>query len=349
MKKFIQRAYYEIRKFSLMYKELEVSAHAAASSFYIFLSIIPLIALVLTIIPYTPIKQEQLNEFLSLILPMSLNTFIESATVQMYGEGPVFLIISAVSLLWSAGKGMQAITRGLNAVYGVKHEKRSFILLRLEACIYTILLVVILILFVTITFVAKYALTRIGNVFHIDLEFYITLLNNRYLFEWFFLAIFFALLYGLVPYRKVLPHRMWNGAVVAGVTCTLFSQVFSFYLEHFHGFSMYGSMATIILTMIWIFIFMTVFFAGALLNVYIEQFKEQLSNRKRARAGQNIYETEVLYQDIDDYRKKGKKKKKKALKKTTTRYMPSQEEIENALTEAKQINNIKVEEDKKFG
>ena len=190
MRKFIQRAYFEIKKFSLMYKELEVSAHAAAASFYLFLSIIPLIALVLTIIPYTPIKQEQLNQFLSLILPASLESFIEATTLQMYGEGPIFLIISAVSLIWSAGKGMQSITRGLNAVYGVKNEKRNFILLRLEACVYTVLLVVILIIFVMVTFLARYVLTQIMNVFHVDLDFYISVLNNRYLFEWLFLAAF---------------------------------------------------------------------------------------------------------------------------------------------------------------
>ncbi len=317
MRKFIQRAYFEIKKFSLMYKELEVSAHAAAASFYLFLSIIPLIALVLTIIPYTPIKQEQLNQFLSLILPTSLESFIEATTLQMYGEGPIFLIISAVSLIWSAGKGMQSITRGLNAVYGVKNEKRNFILLRLEACIYTVLLVVILIVFVMVTFLARYVLTRIMNVFHVDLDFYISVLNNRYLFEWLFLAAFFSLLYGLVPYRKVLPHRMWTGAVFAGITCTLFSMAFSYYLEHFHGFSMYGSMATIILTMVWIFIFMTLFFAGALINVFAEQLREEHQNKKRE--GQNIFVSEVLVSDIDEYQRNDGKRKGRSLKKTTKR------------------------------
>ena len=276
----------------MMYKELEVSAHAAAASFYLFLSIIPLIALFLTIIPYSPITQEQLNKFLSIILPTNLESFINAVTLQMYGQGPVYLIVSAIFLVWSAGKGMQSITRGLNAVNGVKNEKRNFFLLRFEACVYTTILVISMILSVAITFVGKYILTRIMETIGINLQLYITLLNNRYLVEWLVFAAFFSIMYGLVPYRKQPPHRMWRGGLFAGVTCTLFSWAFSVYLNNFHGFSMYGSMTTIIVTMVWIFCFMTLFFAGALLNVYFEQFHE-IRRNKRVK-GQNIFESEIL-------------------------------------------------------
>ena len=266
----------------MMYKELEVSAHAAAASFYLFLSIIPMIALVLTIVPYFPVTQEQLSKFLSIVLPGTLDSFIDSVTLQMTAQNPFYLILSAVLLVWSAGKGMQSITRGLNAVYGVKNEKRPFLLLRFEACVYTILLVVFLMVSVLITFVAKYMLTRIMLYFKVDLNFYLTLLNNRYLVEWIAFALLFATMYGLVPYRKRWPHTMWRGALFAGVGCTLFSMGFNFYLNHFHGFSMYGSI----------------------------QLKEKQANRKVK--NQNIFEKEVLIPDVErkDALQKLKKKTK---------------------------------------
>ena len=298
MRRFFQKAYFEIRKFSYMYKELEVSAHAAAASFYLFLSIIPLIGLFLTIIPYSPITQDQLSKFLSLILPTSLDAFIDAVTLQMYGQGPFFLIVSAVVLVWSAGKGMQSITRGLNAVNGVKNEKRSFFILRFEACLYTTILVVMMILSVAVTFIGKFLMTRIMDQTGVNLKLYINLLENRHLVEWLILAVFFSILYGLVPYHKNFPHRMWRGGLFAGVTCTLFSWGFSFYLEHFHGFSMYGSMATIMITMFWIFGFMTFFFAGALINVFYWDYSER---RRNKRSGGPIREREILTRDIDKY------------------------------------------------
>ena len=315
MRNFIQKASFEIQKFSMMYKELEVSAHAAASSFYLFLSIIPLIALVLTIIPYTPLKQEQIQAFMEYIIPSrSLNNFVEAVTLQMYEDkGPFFLLVSAIFLVWSAGKGMQAITRGLNAVNGVKNEKRSFILLRVEACIYTIVLLIFLISTVSVTFLARFVLTRLIAVFHWDLTMYLNMLNNRYLVEWIVFTVFFCLLYGWVPNRKSFPHKMWRGALFAGVTCTLFSWAFSYYLEHFHGFSMYGSMATIVITMVWLFTFMTLFFAGALLNVYFQEVHESRKNRRVE--GQTIFEEEILVKDFDKYRSDPNGKQKKRLKK----------------------------------
>lgn len=312
MKKALLNAYREIRRYSLMYKELEVSAHAAAASFYIFLSIIPLIGLFLTIIPYSPITRDQLSKFLSLILPGSLDSFVDNVTLQMYGQGPFFLILSAVLLVWSAGKGMQSITRGLNAVNGVKNEKRPFLLLRFEACVYTTLLVIFLIVSVVITFVAKFLLTSIMKTFQVDLDLYLTLLESRFIIEWFAFALLFSVMYGLVPYRKRWPHKMWRGGLFAGVGCAAFSKAFSYYLEHFHGFSMYGSMATIMITMIWIFFFMTIFFAGALWNVFIEHLNENRKNRRVE--GQNIFESEVLVTDIDKYHRRKYKKKMKEMK-----------------------------------
>ena len=135
---------------------------------------------------------------------------------------------------------MQSITRGLNAVNGVKNEKRSFFILRFEACLYTTILVVMMILSVAVTFIGKFLMTRIMDQTGVNLKLYINLLENRHLVEWLILAVFFSILYGLVPYHKNFPHRMWRGGLFAGVTCTLFSWGFSFYLEHFHGFSMYG-------------------------------------------------------------------------------------------------------------
>ncbi len=310
MKKFLKKTSFEMQKFSMMYKELEVSAHAAAASFYLFLSIIPLIALVLTIIPYTPLKQEQIIEFFSYILPTNLDYFVQSVTLQVYEDkGPFFLLLSAIFLVWSAGKGMQAITRGLNAVNGVKNEKRNFIMLRVEACIYTVILVVFLFFTVLITFLARYFLTRIMSVFRVDLSLYVNLLNNRYLVEWIAFTGFFCILYGWVPYRKSLPHKMWRGALFAGITCSLFSWAFSFYLEHFHGFSIYGSMATIVITMIWTFSIMTIFFAGALLNVYFGEFNEKRKNKKRT--GGIIVEEEILVKDIEKLNDPNVKKRKR--------------------------------------
>ena len=63
------------------------------------------------------------------------------------------------------------------------------------------------------------------------------------------------------------------------------------------------------ITMIWTFSIMTIFFAGALLNVYFGDFNEKRKNRKRT--GGVIKEEEILIRDIEMYGDPKVKKKRR--------------------------------------
>ena len=123
----------KIRSFTRAFKAAQVTTYASSAAFYIFLSIIPIIVLLFTIVPYTPLTQEGVLKVLLEILPDSLDSFTTGIVAEVYDKNIAILSVSAVVLLWSASKGMQAITLGLNSINGVK-ETRNFVLLRLEAC-----------------------------------------------------------------------------------------------------------------------------------------------------------------------------------------------------------------------
>lgn len=258
-----------------MYKEVEASTFASASSFYVFLSIIPLIALLFTIIPYTPLTQEMITDFFVNALPPTFETFIHTVVVQVYGENILLLIVSALILLWSAGKGMQAITRGLNSVNGVRSEKRNFFFLRAEACLYTVIFIIFLVITFALVVFGKWLLDTLSSHIGINLSVYQNLIDFRYSFEWIILTVIFSLMYALVPSKKDYPHRMWKGALFTAVSWTLFSWGFSFYLDHFKAFTMYGSLATIIIVMIWIYVCMTLFLFGGVINVFFVDRKRR--------------------------------------------------------------------------
>ena len=145
MKNSLKAAISKIRSFSKTFKIAKVSTYASSAAFYIFLSIIPIIVLLFTIIPYTPLTQEGVLKVLLEILPDSLDAFTTGIVAEVYDKNVAILSVSAVILLWSASKGMQAITLGLNSINGVK-ETRNFFLLRLEACLYTVILLVLMII-----------------------------------------------------------------------------------------------------------------------------------------------------------------------------------------------------------
>lgn len=300
MKVFLKKGFREIKCFMDMYKEVEASTFASASSFYVFLSIIPLVALLFTIIPYTPLTQEMVINFMVKALPPTFDTFIESVVVQVYGQGLIMLIISALILLWSAGKGMQAITRGLNSVNGVRNEKRNFFLLRAEGCLYTLVFIIFLVVTFLLLVAGKWLVDRLSVHFNINLTLYQNLLDYRYLFEWILLALFFSVMYAWVPYKKSLPHKMWKGALFSGVSWTLFSWGFSFYLDNFNAFTMYGSLATIIIIMVWIYVCMTLFLFGGVINVYFIDLKSRLKKEKNIKSSEKDHGVEITDDPFDN-------------------------------------------------
>lgn len=269
MKNSLKAAISKIRSFSKTFKIARVSTYASSAAFYIFLSIIPIIVLLFTIIPYTPLTQEGVLKVLLEILPDSLDAFTTGIVAEVYDKNVAILSVSAVILLWSASKGMQAITLGLNSINGVK-ETRNFFLLRLEACLYTVILLVLMIISLGLFVFGSFIIDHLVLWMHVD-KIYQVLVDWRFLVEWIFYAVPIAFLYAWVPNRRTRPHTQWRGAAFTGVTWTLFSYAFSLYLSIFPAFSIYGSLTTVIITMFWLFVAMNILFLGALINVFFEE------------------------------------------------------------------------------
>ncbi len=266
----------KIRSFTRAFKAAQVTTYASSAAFYIFLSIIPLIVLLFTIIPYTPLTQEGVLKVLLEILPDSLDTFTTGIVAEVYDKNIAILSVSAVVLLWSASKGMQAITLGLNSINGVK-ETRNFVLMRLEACLYTVILLVLMIVSLGLFVFGNVIMDHLVVWMHID-KIYQVLVDFRFLVEWIFYAIPIAIMYAWVPNKRTKPHTQWRGAAFTGVTWTLFSYAFSLYLDVFPAFSIYGSLTTVIITMFWLFVAMNLLFLGALINVFFRESDKKAEN-----------------------------------------------------------------------
>ena len=62
-----------VKRFANGLSENNLNAHAAASAFYMFMSLVPFVALISAIIPYTGLREETLLYVLSRYLPDALD------------------------------------------------------------------------------------------------------------------------------------------------------------------------------------------------------------------------------------------------------------------------------------
>ena len=81
------------------------------------------------------------------------------------------------------------------------------------------------------------------------------------------LIIFFALIFKMLPNRKASFKSQLPGAVLSAVSWYVFSFALSIYVEYFNGFSTYGSLATIVLVMLWLYFCMYILLLCAETNV----------------------------------------------------------------------------------
>lgn len=175
------------------------------------------------------------------------------------------ITISFFFTLWSAGKGFFALCKGLNAAYGI--EENIIRKIRLRALVSTF----IFILFI----VSSFILLVFGNNLYLFLQekFQLTnylttfILKFRFFISIIFFTLIFVGMYRFIPKHKCSLKKQWKGAILASIACNLLSGFYAIYVDVFKGFSViYGSLTSIILTMIWVYGCMYSILLGAIIN-----------------------------------------------------------------------------------
>lgn len=260
-----------VRGFLKAMNEDHVGAYAAQSAYFIMLSFIPFIILLLTLIQYTTLTRADIYGAAQVIFPDSMNGFVIDIINEVYSKTAVTVSLSAITAAWSAGKGFLALMRGMNSVYDVE-EQRNYIVLRFRSAIYTVVFVVSIILSLVVLVFGN-SIHR-AAVVHLPFLAVITgmILRLKDVVSIAFLTLVFMLLYKFVPNRKARLLSQAPGAVFSSVCWYLFSIGFSLYVTYTPGLSnMYGSLTTIILVMLWLYFCMYIILLGAEINSYFEE------------------------------------------------------------------------------
>ena len=247
-----------------------VSAYAAQAAYCIILSFIPFILFLLTIVRYTPLTQVMVRQVIAEICPENFRGLVLSIVNEVYGKTSAVVPITLLLSLWSSGKGVQAITNGLNTIYHVE-ETRDWLTTRLWSVFYTFAFVVAVIV--------SLVLLVFGNSLQKSLTLWqpwlgrliAQIIGARTLTAFLFLMAVFLALYKVLPNRKATFKSQMPGAFITAVAWMVFSYAFSLYYTFFpNTLNMYGSFATIILIMLWMYICMNIVLYGAEVNAYFE-------------------------------------------------------------------------------
>lgn len=246
---------------------------AGAVAFFTLLSLVPALSLFVTIYRYftDPLTIAAQLDALTIVFPDAARDLIREQAVRLASQDMSTLsltfLVSFLVAAWSANAAVKAIFDALNIIYR-EREKRSFVKLNAISLMTTISGIVLLT--AALIIIASVPVIAALFPFAHELERLLSLVRWPVFFVVAATAI--ACLYWIGPSRR--PARfIWvmPGAVAAAVFWASASWGFSFYVGTLGNYTAtYGSLATVVVFMTWLWLSATIVLAGAELNAQLE-------------------------------------------------------------------------------
>ena len=273
----ILEKYKMIKKMSSNMKKDHISESSAQCAYYTILSFIPFVILVITLIQYTGIAPQTLFDAITKIIPSTMNEMVIDIVQEVYSKSIGTISVSIIFTIWAAGKGLYALTSGLQSVYNTDSKiANSYIYLRLKVLLETVIFIFLIVFGLTVLVFGNGVVEIVQNKFgglknYTEISSAITEIGMLII-----TFIVFLLLYKFMPKHRVSFNSQTYGALFGAIALNIISFVFSKYLYIFKGFSItYGSLTTLMLIMMWTYACFYTVFLGAELNKAIEIKKEK--------------------------------------------------------------------------
>lgn len=254
-------------------KSDHVQIVSSGVAFYFFMALFPTIVAAMSIygLILDPASIQDHISALSRILPGEAAGMIEGFIKPIISKPSDHLswslILSIVISIWSANQGTNALFEGINIAYN-EEDNRSFFKKTGTTLLFTLggLFIGLLSIVIVIFFPALIEHIHLGSVVESVLSWS----------RWLILAglIIFALgvIYKIAPDRDN-PEIKWIswGSIIAATLWILGSLLFSWYVKNFGSYGeMYGSLAAVVIMLLWLFLTAFIILLGAEINSEME-------------------------------------------------------------------------------
>ncbi|WP_064505539.1 YihY/virulence factor BrkB family protein [Defluviitalea phaphyphila] len=249
------------------FQDDDIPALGAQLTFYLILSFFPFLIFLFTLFSYTEVTSESFLQNLSSLLPDTAYYFVYISVQEMIkGRSPSLLSFGALTTLWSASNGINAIIRALNKSYN-EEETRSFIKLKALSIISTILLSLFILFSFIFIISGEKIITNILLGLKLNYKFNLFLISLRHILLISAIFIILLFLYKYLPNRKLKFSQVVPGALFSVIFWIFLSLLFSSYVNNLGKFNkMYGSLGGIIVLLLWLYISSMVILLGGELN-----------------------------------------------------------------------------------
>ena len=248
-------------------------------AFYMVLSIIPIITLIAYVTSLFKVPISSSLGQLQGVLPRDVLEILLSV---VNGEGLNLTFgISMLVIFFLASNGTHSIIIVSNSMYGVKHS--NIVNRRIKSLLIIVILILLIVFNLVVIGFGNYIVEWL-----LQLKFLAPVSNALYqlfiLLKWpiALLFIFFLvkLIYTIAPDAKIPSEYTNKGAMFTTILWSIATVIYSFYVTNFNNYNLfYGSLANIIVMMIWFYIIAYILVLGIAINV--SDYQASLENQEK--------------------------------------------------------------------
>lgn len=253
---------------------------ASSLAYNFMLAIFPGIIFLFTLIPYIPVDnfQEQLLDFMQVVMPDNAFLAVESTLSDIVkNQNSGLLSVGFILATFFSTNGMSALMLFFNKSSLIA-ESRSWGRQRVVAFGLTLLLVLALTVGMAVFTAAGYVLSYLRDTFEFHSSFWsfwIKVARWVVLFGIYFLTV--SILYKFGPASPKNWKFFSPGATLATILAILSFSAFAFYINNFGAYNkLYGSIGTLIVIMIWLYLNSLILLIGFELNASIALSKQSI-------------------------------------------------------------------------
>lgn len=243
---------------------------AAEMTYFILLSIVPIILVIANVIPMLPMETAQVLTIAQDLIPQDVYSVIEpTLTGYLEGGSGGAISIGLITALFSASKIVSIMRRLLDDIYGAA-ETQNFFLDRAVSILIMIIIIGLTGLALFIFIFGESILTFIQGLVGIDIPFMSVFMVLRWVIVAVTFPLIFIVIYHVLPNHNLPIKYSLPGAIFASVGSILLSQFFSLYLRFAGGDAVANAtFGAVIALMLFLYLANMIVFIGAMVNTFI--------------------------------------------------------------------------------
>ncbi len=259
-----------------IYTKNRISRSAAALSYLVTLSVFPLMICLNAMLGSTDINKGELVSVLYDVIPAgTIEVMIEYYNYISFNNSALLLIVGIGVMLLTSSAAFREL---LTTMADIHENKREFGLLSM---IFSFALSILFLAAIYVSFIAvvagEWLVEIIANIIPIG--------GFADIWLWLRFVIVFCIIYVIIylvyfataPHgEKIVPVPRGIGAFVASVSLVAVSMLFSWFISMSVRYTLvYGSLASVIILMVWLYVCCNILILGNVINVVLYKRKKQ--------------------------------------------------------------------------